>query len=222
MDTAQISKPEGSIKSFLAELEELRWDDHRYYHQSRINQSLHFVSSISFMVAYVMLFINPGLAALIGWGVGMVSRQSGHFFFEPRGYDHINHATHDHKEEIKVGYNLNRKRILHAVWAAIPVALYFDPTLFGTMAAYTSFEGFLNNMAIAWLVLGVSALAFRVLHLFVIRDVRTGLAWGLKIITDPFQDFKIYMKAPLYLMKGQLMDPMTHTFDDADERRTHS
>ena len=94
-------------------------------------------------------------------------------------------------------------------------------TLFGTMAAYTSFEGFLNNMAIAWLVLGVSALAFRILHLFIIRDVKTGLAWGLKIITDPFHDFKIYMKAPLYLMKGQLMDPMTHTFDEADEPKAH-
>jgi len=39
----------------------------------------------------------------------MVSRQSGHFFFEPKGYDDVNQATHQHKEEIKVGYNLRRK-----------------------------------------------------------------------------------------------------------------
>ncbi|WP_197473489.1 Mpo1-like protein, partial [Oleiphilus sp. HI0066] len=113
--------PQGAVASFFAELNELRWDDHRYYHQSRINQTLHFISSISFLTAYVMLFINPGVAALIGWGIGMVSRQSGHFFFEPRDYDHINKATHEHKEEIKVGYNLNRKRVLHGIWAAIPI-----------------------------------------------------------------------------------------------------
>lgn len=211
---AQANKQEvGAFKAFMLELDELRWDDHRYYHQNRINQSLHFVSSISFMVAYAMVFVNPGLAALIGWGIGMCSRQSGHFFFEPRGYDHVNKATHEHKEDIKVGYNLHRKRILHAVWIAIPIALYFDPTLFGSMTAYSNFEGFLYNMSIGWLVLGVAALLFRTVHLFFIRDVRTGLAWCTKIITDPFHDFKIYMKAPYYLMKGELMDPMDHALE---------
>jgi hypothetical protein len=28
-----------------------------------------------------------------------------------------------------------------------------------------------------------------------------------KILTDPFNDFKLYHKAPLYLMKGELIDP---------------
>ena len=54
----------------------------------------------------------------------MISRQSGHFFFEPKGYDKINRATHEHKEEIKVGYNLRRKVILHAVWALVPLVLW--------------------------------------------------------------------------------------------------
>ncbi|WP_197466477.1 hypothetical protein, partial [Oleiphilus sp. HI0080] len=60
MTISQQTQPQGAVASFLAELNELRWDDHRYYHQSRINQSLHFLSSISFMTAYIMLFINPG------------------------------------------------------------------------------------------------------------------------------------------------------------------
>ena len=68
-------------------------------------------------------------SALIGWLVSMVSRQSGHFFFEPKGYDAVNHATHEHKEDIKVGYNLRRKVILHAVWALSPLLLWLDPTL---------------------------------------------------------------------------------------------
>src|SRR5215471_15258074 len=88
-----------------------RWDDHRYYHHSRINQSLHLVSAVSFLSSYVLLFTDPVAAALIGWLVAMTSRQIGHFFFEPKGYDEVNQATHEHKEAIKVGYNLRRKCI---------------------------------------------------------------------------------------------------------------
>ncbi len=78
------------MASFLEELREQRWDDHRYYHHSRINQSLHLVSAISFLCAYALAFSDPAAAALIGWLIAMPTRQAGHFFFEPRGYDHIN------------------------------------------------------------------------------------------------------------------------------------
>lgn len=69
---------------FLSLLETLRWDDHRYYHQSRINQTLHLLSACSFVVAYGLLFVDPASAALLGWGVGMVTRQSGHIAEFPR------------------------------------------------------------------------------------------------------------------------------------------
>jgi hypothetical protein len=36
------------IQKFLDALAEQRWDDHRYYHHSRINQSLHLFSAASF------------------------------------------------------------------------------------------------------------------------------------------------------------------------------
>jgi hypothetical protein len=62
----------------------------------------------------------------------------GHFFFEPKGYDKVNRATHEYKEDIKVGYNLRRKVILHAVWALSPVVLWFDPTFFGLFPAHTA------------------------------------------------------------------------------------
>ncbi len=29
-----------------------------------------------------------------------------------------------------------------------------------------------------------------------------------KIVTDPFNDIKLYHKAPLYLLRGELIDPM--------------
>ena len=33
------------MNAFFKALQVQRWDDHRYYHHSRINQSLHFVSA---------------------------------------------------------------------------------------------------------------------------------------------------------------------------------
>jgi len=31
--------------------------------------------------------------------------------------------------------------------------------------------------------------------------------WAVKILTDPFHDIKLYHKAPLYLLRGELIDP---------------
>jgi hypothetical protein len=195
------------MQKFLAELRTQRWDDHRYYHHSRINQSLHFLSACSFLVAYVMMFTDPVKAALIGWLVAMVSRQSGHFFFEPKGYDEVNHATHEHKEAIKVGYNLRRKVILHTVWALIPLLLWANPTFFGFFPRSTGLASFVRHTGELWLIVGIGALLFRTVQLFFLKDVQTGLVWLTKIVTDPFNDFKIYCKSPLYLLRGELMDP---------------
>ena len=196
------------MQSFWAELRTQRWDDHRYYHHSRINQSLHLLSAVSFIVAYVTAFADPARSALIGWLVSMVSRQSGHFFFEPKGYDEVNRASHEYKEDIKVGYNLRRKVILHAVWALSPALLWLDPTVFGLFAPPTGAAGFVRRVGEIWLVVGVGALLFRTVHLFFLKDVQTGLVWLTKIITDPFNDVKTYWKSPLYLMRGELIDPM--------------
>ena len=98
--------------SFLTALAEQRWDDHRYYHHSRMNQTLHLLSAISFVCAYAMVFVEPAYAVMIGWLIAMPSRQIGHFFFEPTGYDQANQATHEYKEQVKVGYNLRRKVVL--------------------------------------------------------------------------------------------------------------
>ena len=195
---------------FLDELKMQRWDDHRYYHQSRINQSLHLLSAMSFLGAYILLFINPPMAAFLGWLVAMLVRQAGHFFFEPKGYDAVNETTHEHKEEIKVGYNLQRKVVLLSIWALSPLALYYYPTMFGIFDPYTDLASYLNNLGMIWLVLGFAALLFRTVHLFFIQNVQAGLVWFSKIMTDPFHDIKIYHKSPFYLLKGEFLDPMHH------------
>ena len=55
------------MDGFFQTLKMQRWDDHRYYHHSRINQSLHLVSALSFLCAYVLMFKDPVAAALVGW-----------------------------------------------------------------------------------------------------------------------------------------------------------
>ena len=196
------------MHGFLEALRVQRWDDHRYYHHSRINQSLHLLSAISFLSAYVLVFADPAVAALVAWLVAMTTRQAGHFFFEPKGYDHVNEATHEHKEDIKVGYNLHRKVILLTIWALAPLPLILDPTLFGIFEPHKSATEFVRHVAYIWLALGLGGLLFRTVQLFFVKDVQTGLVWITKIVTDPFHDIKLYYKAPLYLLRGELIDPM--------------
>lgn len=196
------------MDGFRDALRTQRWDDHRYYHHSRINQALHLLSAISFLCAYALVFTNPAASALIGWLVAMTSRQIGHFFFEPKGYDAINQATHEYKEAVKVGYNLNRKIVLLSLWALSPALLWIDPTLMGFLPAHTDLAGFVNNTGLLWFALGVGGLLFRTVHLFFLKDVRTGVVWLVKILTDPIHDVILYYRSPLYLLRGELIDPM--------------
>ena len=206
------------MQTFLEALRTQRWDDHRYYHHSRINQTLHLVSAISFLFSYVMIFKDPAISALAAWLVAMTTRQTGHFFFEPKDYDVVNRATHEYKEEIKVGYNLRRKVVLLTIWALTPLPLYFDPTYFGLFAPAVDKAGFVRHMALIWLALGIGGVLFRTVQLFLIKDVQTGLVWATKILTDPFHDIKLYHKAPLALMRGELIDPDIgrHRWDEDD------
>ena len=171
-----------------------------------------------------MIFKDPATSALVGWLVAMTSRQAGHFFFEPRDYDVVNNASHEYKEEIKVGYNLQRKVVLLSIWALSPIPLYFDPTYFGIFTPHTTAAELIRHIAQIWLVIGVGGLVFRTVHLFFIKDVQSGLAWATKILTDPFHDIKLYHKAPLALLRGELIDPNhgRHSWDEDewDEEET--
>ncbi len=199
------------MTDFFKELATQRWDDHRYYHHSRLNQSLHLLSAISFVIAYGVLFFDPAIAALIGWGISMTSRQAGHFFFEPRGYDEVNRVSDKYKELVKVGYNIRRKMVLMALWAGIPVVLWVSPSVLGLIEPAASLDGFVHDVGIAWLALGVTGLLFRATQLWLQESLLTGLVWVTKILTDPFHDIALYHKAPLALLRGERLDPMGRT-----------
>lgn len=198
---------------FLEELNQQRWDDHRYYHHNRVNQFLHLISACCFLASYVLIFIDPVAAVLIGWLLAMVTRQTGHFFFEPKTYDEVNRASHEYKESIKVGYNLKRKIVLLAIWILAPVVLFFYPTLFGIFSEPQGTRGFIHNMSLLWLSIGAGAVLFRGVQLFFIMGFQSGCVWMSKILTDPFHDVKIYYKSPYYLLKGEMYDDMSEWYD---------
>jgi len=197
----------------IKELRKQRWDDHRFYHQNRINQTLHLWSSICFVASYVGLFFNPAMAVLFGWVVGQLPRQAGHFFFESHGFDEVNQTTHEYKESIKPGYNLKRKVGLLSVWLGGSVVLYFEPSLWGLLSEERVAMGFLHNLGMYWLAVTVGALLFRTVQLCFKVNVEHGLAWFIKILTDPFHDIMIYYKAPYYLLKGEVFDDMSNWYD---------
>jgi hypothetical protein len=98
--------------------------------------------------------------------------------------------------------------ILHAVWASSPALLWLDPTFFGLFSPAAGAAEFVRHVGEIWLIVGIGALLFRTVHLFFLKDVRTGLVWLTKIVTDPFNDVKTYWRARFYLMRGELIDPM--------------
>jgi len=198
---------------FFEELKQQSWDDHRYYHHNRVNQFLHLLSAMSFLASYVLFFYNPAIAVLIGWLLAMVLRQIGHFIFEPKTEDQVFNVSHDYKESVKVGYNLQRKIILLSIWALAPVVLYFKPDFFGLLNPSATFTGYINNVAMLWLYIGAAALLLRTFYLFFTMSIQSGLVWFVKILTDPFHDIKIYYRSIFHLLKGEMYDNMSEWYE---------
>jgi hypothetical protein len=194
------------MPNFFETLRQQRWDDHRLYHHNLVNQSLHFFSATTFVFCYVLLPFDPGLASFIAWTLAMASRQSGHFFFEPKGFDASNQVTHEYKEEVKTGYNLFRKWVLMGIWICSPLILAASPTLFGLVKPSRNWVDLIRHIGYIWLFLGVAAVFFRVIQLYRTQNLQTGLAWATKILTDPFTDIKLYHSAPLRFLKGERYD----------------
>lgn len=211
-----------TFDAFKSELRRQRWDDHRLYHQSRINQTLHLISAVSFLFAYALVFKDPLMAVLVGWCVGMVTRQTGHYVFEPARYDHINHVSNDHKEQVKVGFNQRRKTLLIALVLAAPLTLHLNPSLFGMLDPHADWHAFAERVAIVWLGLAAVAVIARCVQLCVTRSALTGFVWVFKIVTDPLHNIRIYWKSPIHLLRGQLYDSLGNVDDAPHERRVVS
>jgi len=108
---------------------------------------------------------------------------------------------------VKVGFNLQRKVILFVAWISVPVVLFFNPS-FGGLFSQSGGYSFFDRLGILWWVMGLAGLLLRTCWLCASRSVQTGLVWFAKILTDPFHDVKIYHMAPVWLLRGQWLDPM--------------
>jgi hypothetical protein len=79
----------------------------------------------------VLLFIDPAMAALIGWCVSMTRARPGTSSSSRAATTRSTSVTDEYKEAIKVGYNMRRKVVLMAVWAAMPLVLWLRPRCSG-------------------------------------------------------------------------------------------
>ena len=94
-----------------------------------------------------------------------------------------------------------------AIWALSPLPSTSIRRFFGLFTPHANTAEFLRHVAQIWLAVGIGGVLFRTVQLFIIKDVQTGLVWATKILTDPFHDIKLYHKAPLALLRGELIDP---------------
>ena len=164
-------------------------------------------------MTYVLLFTHPVAAALFGWTFAMCIRQVGHFFFEPKGYDEANQATHEYKETRQGRVQpAPQGDPAHACGGWCRWCCTSSPTLFGVVPA--ALDEPVDLPSSTWRVCGSSlpaaALLGRTMQLFFMRDVKTGIVWFTKILTDPFHDIMLYHKAPLYLLRGELIESPKH------------
>ena len=197
------------MTTFLQELKEQRWDDHRFYHHSRVNQTLHLISACSFLDAYALLFkypvvggafrmdvrdVHPAGGALLLRAQGLRRRQPGHARIQGSGEGRLQPAPQGDP-----AFDLG----------LLPPVLYFAPTMFGLFCRRGRPGTYLHHLAQLWIGLAAGALLFRTIHLFFIRGVQTGLVWFTKILTDPFHDIMLYHKAPLAPAPRRAIDPTT-------------
>ena len=143
----------------------------------------------------------------------MCIRQVGHFFFEPKGYDEDEpgHPRVQGEGEGRLQPAPQGDPALDlgagaagALLLAVDVRAVHQPP-------WTDLGGYLHHLAQLWIVLAAGALLFRTIHLFFMRGVKTGLVWFTKILTDPFHDIMLYHKAPLALLRGEMIEPPSST-----------
>jgi len=192
--------------TFIQQLRQQPWSGHRFYQHNRVNQFLHLLSGLSFLISYMVLFVNPVLAIMLGWPLAMALRQAGYCFFDPKNADKVTPSSYEHKESAGVSYGLLRKVILINIYLASLIILLLDSSFFDLLEVAQNADGYLNNTSDIWLLLIAGAIVFRATQVFFIIGFQSGLVWAYRILSDPFYDVFIYYKSPYYLLKGEMTD----------------
>ncbi len=137
----------------------------------------------------------------------------------PRATTRSNQATHEYKEAGQGRLQpAAQGRPADALGAVAAGARRSIRRCLGLLrAAHRASPGSCDNVAMLWLALGVGGRA--VPHRpSVLPEGRADRARVVtKILTDPFHDIKLYYKAPLYVLRGELLDPIVPTKAQAPE-----
>jgi glutamate-1-semialdehyde 2,1-aminomutase len=166
------------VKRFHDAVMKRKDDDHHASHNDKANQYLHLFSSATFIYCYVMLPIDLTQAMFLGLAALFV-RQVGHAILEP--------ACHD-EEATLLGYNTPSKSL---------IVLGYTLTALGVMAmsdawSLSGFWSLRDTIALQWFRFTLAVVFGRVAYLTWKHDLRTGLIWFVKLVTDPFTDLQVY------------------------------
>ena len=99
-----------------------------------------------FLVAYVLVFTDPAIAALIGWLVAMRAGKPVTSSSSPRATTRSTRRPTSTRKRSRSATTCNRKIVLLAIWALSPLLLWFDPTLFGMFAPHRTAGEFVRHV----------------------------------------------------------------------------
>jgi len=178
------------MRGFWTRTESAALDDHRYYHHSRVNQALHFVSATSFVCAYADGVPDPAMPALIGWLVAMTTRRwatssssRGHTIRSTRP------PTITRKKSSR--YNIKPKLCCSPCGPASPLLLVLESDAARGLRTPMPCAELVRHVGELWLVVGLAGIAFRAIQLFVLKDFQTD--WlGHQDRHRSFHDIKLY------------------------------
>jgi hypothetical protein len=206
--TMTTNPPRRVPQVLLRDLMTQRWDDHRFYHHSRINQTLHLISALSFLVAYVICGPRSRRRGVPRLGRGDGDAPIRALLLRAARLRRRQPGTFEHKEEIKVGYNLRAQGRADAAWALDADAVWASPTLFGIYSPTKAVRLLRPPRACCG---SRSAIAVLAAHATCVITRSAARPRGMtKILTDPFHDVRIYWQARrTTCCAGALLDPMT-------------
>ena len=138
------------MRDFMAMLRTQRFDDYRYYHQSRINQTLHLIGAIIFLGCYALLFGDAacGRTGRLARDVNPPDRS---LLLRAQRLRRPQQRHQRIQGNIKIGYNQRRKIVLLIIWGMAPVTLFFFPTLFGIFSPPAGRFDFIRHAGAVWL-----------------------------------------------------------------------
>ena len=147
-----------------------RWDDHRYYHHSRINQSLHLVSALELRVRLRLLFVDPAWPRCSAGcvvddhapGRPLLLRAARATTTSTR------RPTSTRKRSRSATTCAARSCCSSAVGAGAAGAAGSTATLLRPVRRRRSARRLVHDVGMVWLALGVGGLLFRTVQLFVI------------------------------------------------------